>query len=158
MNVHSIPPKVLIARHNQLLRSKSNGQPLERSQVTHLPTQKIWAPRVTSGKRRCGWEEFWLHAKLPMRSVRTDRSSKVAMATGIAKSGRRLRIHGEVAASRPYWSAMRTRRHKAARSAVQIMKERVRSNTRTCDDAGAGAAAKCIGARSARVDQSWRCF
>src|SRR5271169_379575 len=36
MNVHSIPPKVLVARHNQLLRFKSNGQPLERSQVPHI--------------------------------------------------------------------------------------------------------------------------
>src|SRR3954471_665663 len=36
MNVHSILRRFLVARHNQLLRFKSNGQPLERSQVPHL--------------------------------------------------------------------------------------------------------------------------
>jgi hypothetical protein len=30
---HSVSPEVLLARHKQLLRSRSNGQPLERSQV-----------------------------------------------------------------------------------------------------------------------------
>src|SRR5882724_2898115 len=31
----------LVARHNQLLRVKSNGQPLERSQVAHTMSKKI---------------------------------------------------------------------------------------------------------------------
>src|SRR5258708_1413087 len=31
----------LVARHNQLLRVKSNGQPLERSQVAHTMSKKV---------------------------------------------------------------------------------------------------------------------
>ena len=45
MNVHSIPPKTLFARHKQLLRFKSNGQPLERSQVPQ------WVDRMRQGTR-----------------------------------------------------------------------------------------------------------
>jgi hypothetical protein len=39
MNVNSFPPKTLVARHNQLLRTGTNGQPLERSQV---PPPVFW--------------------------------------------------------------------------------------------------------------------
>jgi hypothetical protein len=48
MNVHSIPPKQLIARHNQLLRFSSNGQPLERSQVAQVPFLGPGIPRPSS--------------------------------------------------------------------------------------------------------------
>jgi len=46
MNVHSFPPKTLVARHNQLLRFRANGQPLERSQVPHPRRVLVFAARV----------------------------------------------------------------------------------------------------------------
>src|ERR1019366_4682543 len=56
MNVHPIPPKVLVARHNQLLRFESNRQPLERSQVAHssffcLSGAFCWCRRNTPSKQ-----------------------------------------------------------------------------------------------------------
>src|ERR1039457_3291177 len=62
MNVHPIPPKVLVARHNQLLRFESNGQPLERSQVaqtggtpappTHPENKGLTAPLCVSSSKQ----------------------------------------------------------------------------------------------------------
>jgi transposase InsO family protein len=47
MNVHSVPPKILVARHNQLLRFHSNGQPLERSQATQVvPWRLPWLSMI----------------------------------------------------------------------------------------------------------------
>jgi hypothetical protein len=59
MNVHPIPPKVLVARHNQLLRFESNGQPLERSQGA----QGSWPPRTGLGPW-CGDLDFEIWDRL----------------------------------------------------------------------------------------------
>jgi hypothetical protein len=61
-----------------------NQPAVSTSQACRKNTQLCRKLTIGSGNRRCRQNEFWIDAKSPMHSPKSDKSSKVGMATEIS--------------------------------------------------------------------------
>ena len=92
--VHSISPKVLVARHNQLLRFHSNGQPLETSQVALDKVEDISSMRTAQFRLPpIATECHEVHRRLVMRHPTSPLAREWNHYPALAKLGRGTPVH-----------------------------------------------------------------